>query len=68
MSIFNIPNWRRYWEKSDYDPVNFGISKFMGRNKFQRFQAMFELPGSEHANTTATDPIFGNCLVFLDAC
>lgn len=47
MSIFNIPNYKRYWEKSEWDGVDFGIHKFMGRNRFNRFQAMFELPAGE---------------------
>jgi hypothetical protein len=67
MSLFNIPNYKRYWEKSEWDGVDFGIQKFMGRNRFNRFQAMFELPGGEGVQK-ATDPIFKNCLIFLDAC
>lgn len=34
MSLYNIPNFRRYWECSDFDGVDFGISKFMGRTRF----------------------------------
>ena len=67
MSLFNIPNCKRYQEKSEWDGVDFGIQKFMGRNRFNRFQAMIKKKKSE-GGQQATDPIFKNCLIFLDAC
>ena len=57
MSLFNIPNYKRYWEKSEWDGVDFGIQKFIKKKRFNRFQAMFELPGGEGVQQ-ATDPIF----------
>lgn len=63
MSLYNLANVDRYWEKSPWDGVDFQIGQFMSRNTFRRFTRLLQIPGPNNATS-----IFNNVLVFMEEC
>jgi hypothetical protein len=68
MCLFNISDRDRYWIKGKFDPVDFGISKYMSRERWYRFLKCLRLPKRNiNEEQRGNDP-FGPCRPFLNAC